>query len=112
MSLKNLAGEKILDLDVADSFWSRAKGLLGSSEISSDRGLWIDRCNSIHTFFMKYSIDCVFLDRELKVVGLKKQVSPWKVTWPVWSATSVIEIAAGLSDKKNIQLGDRFYVGS
>lgn len=110
--LRNSAQEDLVNLRIADSFWTRAVGLLGSSSLEDQQGLWIKRCNSIHTFFMKYAIDCVFLDKTMKVIEVKKEISPWKMTWPVWQASTVIELAAGVAEKKNIRLGDQLYVGS
>ena len=63
--LKNSNSKKtvISNLEIARSFFERGQGLLGRSHLDPQAGLWIPRCNSIHTFFMKFSIDCIFLDK-------------------------------------------------
>lgn len=101
----------IPELEVAVRIWSRTKGLLGTRELPSDRALWIHRCNSIHTFFMKYSIDCVFLDKDLKIKALVENVNPSRMVMPIWGASSVIEMAAGKIQQLGLRLGDNLYVG-
>ncbi|MGZ3775267.1 MAG: DUF192 domain-containing protein [Pseudobdellovibrionaceae bacterium] len=102
----------ISHLEIAQTFATRGKGLLGRTFLESHHALWIHRCNSIHTFFMKFSIDCVFVDKNLKVKALYEDIHPWKLVWPVWGATSVIEMASGSIGKMKIKVGDQLYVGA
>ena len=102
----------IADLEIARGFWSRGKGLLGRSSLAEGQALWIHRCNSIHTFFMKFSIDCVFVDKNLKVKALYQDVPPWRLVPPVWGASSVIEMRSGTITERKISVGDQLYVGS
>lgn len=100
------------NLEVAKTFWSRGKGLLGRKVLAQDQALWIHRCNSIHTCFMQFSIDCVFVDKNLKVKAIYQDVKPWRLVSPVWGASSVIEMASGTSSKLKISVGDQLYVGT
>lgn len=102
----------IPELEIADNFWSRGKGLLGRDGLSSEGGLWIPRCSSIHTFFMKFAIDCVFVDKKLKVKAVFKNVKPGRLILPVWGASSVFELPAHRSEELKIQVGDELYVGA
>lgn len=102
----------ISNLEIARTFWSRGKGLLGKTSLPTNEGLWIHRCNSIHTFFMKMTIDCVFVDKNLKVKALYRQVSPFRLIPPVWGSRSVFELAEGFIDQHQIQLGEFLYVDS
>lgn len=112
--LMNAEKSKVLlaDLQVASNFWARTKGLLFKSGLDQQQGLWIHRCNSVHTFFMKFSIDCIFIDSEMNVKAIRKNLKPGRVTLPVRGASSVIEVTSGLADKLNISEGDRLYVGA
>ena len=85
LMLAGLEKNKVLvpNLKVADQFWSRAKGLLGTQDLPAEDALWIHRCNSIHTFFMKYPIDCVFLDKGMKVRALVQGVKPGRMVFPI-----------------------------
>ena len=108
---KNNSEVLIGDLDVAENFWPRMKGLLGTAELSNQSGLWIHNCNSIHTFFMKFAIDCIFLDSSLRVKKIVGNVVPGRLVFPIWGASSVVEVKAGVAAKLNLQAGDELYVG-
>jgi len=112
LKLKNTETELLPQLEVAEHFFSRLKGLLGTATLPEGQGLWIHRCNSIHTFFMKYTIDCIFLDADLRVVSLVPSVSPGRMVWPQAKADSVIEIAAGQLQKFDLKIGEQLYVGN
>ncbi|MCB0340603.1 MAG: DUF192 domain-containing protein [Pseudobdellovibrionaceae bacterium] len=95
----------------ATSLFDRARGLLGYQSLTSDSTMWIAKCNSIHTWFMKFPIDVVFVDRGLVVKKVITNLRPWRITFPVWSADSVFEFNAGIAKNQNIQPGDQLYVG-
>jgi uncharacterized membrane protein (UPF0127 family) len=99
-------------LEVADTFATRGKGLLGRSTLATEEALWIHHCNSIHTFFMKFAIDCVFVDRNLKVKKVYHGVRPWRLVLPVLGASSVIEMASGTAASLKINVGDQLHVGA
>ncbi|MFO0597101.1 MAG: DUF192 domain-containing protein [Myxococcaceae bacterium] len=87
------------DAAKADSFMARFKGLMGvtSAEFPMGRGLHIEPCNSIHTFFMKIPIDVLFLDSQLKVVEVCHAMAPWKMSRIYFGAKSVLELPAGVA---------------
>jgi uncharacterized membrane protein (UPF0127 family) len=112
-TLFNRSTNQILsqNLAIADSMTSRMKGLLGKTELVGDEMLWIQRCNSIHTFFMKFSIDCIFLNSQMNVCAVRRNVLPWRMVWPILSARSVIELPAGQAEVLKVSLGDQLHVG-
>lgn len=112
--LKNKKTNAILisQLCVAEKFNDRLQGLLGTKDLSSQQGIWIHRCNSIHTFFMNYPIDCIFINEDMVVQKIYKNIPPWRMTFPVWKANSVIEVKAGVSENLGILEGDQLYVGT
>ena len=80
---------------VASRFFQRAKGLIGRSSLPPGEGLLIERCNAIHTFFMKFPIDAIFLDRRGRVVKTVRNIRPWRfLVWGGWRAVKVLEVAA------------------
>ena len=91
---------------LADTAATRSKGLLGRMSMEPEEGLWIVPCPMIHTFFMKFPIDVIFLDRELKVRRVMEDLKPWRMSPWVFSAHSVLELAGG-SLKGGVQVGDR-----
>lgn len=112
MKLLNSSKNLILvnNLEKAESLYSRLKGLLGRPSLSSDSALWIDQCTSIHTFFMQFSIDVVFIDHSFKVKKIANDVRPWRVVGPVWGAKSVIEFAKGTVAQRQVEVGDQLNV--
>ena len=102
-------GPVIARLEVAETLWTRTRGLLGRDGLGADEGLWIKPCNSVHTFFMKFPLDLVFLDRDLRVRRLYQNVRPNRLVLPML-AHSVIELPAGFLRSKSFNPGERVYV--
>lgn len=98
--------EILSNVSLADTFLKRSKGLLGTEVLSKGEGLLITPCNSIHMFFMKYPIDVLFLNDEGKVVGMVKNIRPWRASKIYFKATMTLEMSSGLIDEWNIQCGD------
>ena len=82
-------------LRVADTHWTRLRGLLGTTELPAGDGLWIRPCRQVHMFGMRYAIDVVFLDDSRRIVGLTEALAPWRVSPLVKTATSVLELPPG-----------------
>lgn len=100
-------------LEIAEGYFNirRGIGLIGRKNLKTEQGLWIHHCRSIHTCFMKFPIDCVFVDKILKVKSVKENVKPWRLVFSEPSADSVIELPAGAVNRLNITIGDQLYVG-
>ena len=94
----------------ADDPASRGRGLLGRESLAPGEGLWIIPCPMIHTFFMKFSIDVVFLSRRLEAVRVLENLRPWRISPWVWRAHSVLELAGG-SLGGAVETGDQLEIG-
>jgi len=114
MMLKNATTQQTLvrRLEVADTLWTRMRGLLGRETISADEALWIKASGSVHTFFMRFAIDLVFVNREMKVTKTVANVKPGRFVWKGWSANSVIELQAGFLERNPVRVGDKLHVDS
>lgn len=93
--------------ELAGSAGTRMKGLLGRTEFPEGEGLIIDPCNSIHTFFMAFAIDVVFVDGQDRVVRVCPRVVPWRLTRIVFRARKVIELPSGTLEKQGAGPGDQ-----
>lgn len=94
------------EVEVADNFVTRTFGLIPKKELKEGEGLLIKPCCSIHTFFMKFAIDVLFVNKKNKIVALYENVKPWR-TLPVhFSSQYVIELPAGTITAKNIAKHD------
>ncbi len=79
---------------LASSLAARTRGLLGRPGLEPGQGLWLAPCKQVHTFFMSFSIDVVFLDAGQRVVGLCRDLAPWRLSPLFWRAASALELAA------------------
>ena len=75
----------------ATSFRTRLRGLSRRERADAGPGLLIPRCASVHTFGMRFPLDLFFLDREGRVISVRRGVPPRRVAWQ-WGAHSVLEI--------------------
>jgi len=92
--------------DVADSFWSRSKGLIGRRRAPDDYGLIIRPCNAIHTFFLSFPIDVLYLDRQSRVLRILPGLQPWRIGPIVWRGKTVVELPAGTAARTGTVIGD------
>jgi uncharacterized membrane protein (UPF0127 family) len=84
-----------IEVQIADTFFTRFFGLIGRKAPPAGCGLLITKCNSIHTFFMSYPIDAIFLDANDKIVKEVKNIRPWRIfVWGGLNAKKVIEVAS------------------
>jgi uncharacterized membrane protein (UPF0127 family) len=91
---------------VADTFMTRSRGLLGRRALPAGDGLLLSPGSSIHTFFMRFPIDAVFLDRDLRVVGVAANLRAWRLAGRK-GAKRVLEVAAGEAELRGIRDGDQ-----
>jgi uncharacterized protein len=106
-AINEATGKNIADnLVVAGTLLARMKGLLGRNSLPSGEGLLIKSCMGIHTFGMKYPLDIVFLNRENRVVAVKRNMPPNRVTGLCFSASSVLELPVGTLDSSETSPGD------
>lgn len=90
----------------ADDARSRSRGLLGRDGLGTEEGMWIVPCPMIHTFFMRFPIDVLFLTRDLTVARVMENLKPWRLSPWVLSAHSVLELKGGAL-KGSVRPGDR-----
>lgn len=90
---------------VADRMLPRMKGLLGKRELVAGEGLLIQPAPSIHTFFMRFPIDVVFLAKNGEVMKVAPNVGAWRMR-SCRRAFAVLELAAGEAERRGITVGD------
>jgi uncharacterized membrane protein (UPF0127 family) len=93
-------------VQMAHTFWTRFRGLLGRTGLDSDEGLLIVPCNSVHTLGMKFAIGVVFLTRDSKVCHLIPEMSPGKLSPLIAGAHQVLELHPGTLAQAQLQVGD------
>jgi uncharacterized membrane protein (UPF0127 family) len=90
---------------VADSALKRMRGLLGRDGLEPGEGLLLKPAGSIHTAFMRFAIDAVFLDKRSRVVKIASDVKPWRAVFARRSR-SVLELRAGECARRGLAVGD------
>jgi uncharacterized membrane protein (UPF0127 family) len=93
-------------VELAGTWLSRAKGLLGRDGLGEGEGLHIEPCNSIHMFFMRFPIDVAFLDAGGRVVRAIHSIKPWRATKVYFEAHSALELPAGTLVRTGVHEGD------
>jgi uncharacterized membrane protein (UPF0127 family) len=93
----------------ADSSAKRRTGLLKHERLEPGDGLWIVPCESVHTFFMKFPIDLVYLDKKRKVRKVRHAVPAWRLS-ACLTAHSILELPAGTAEKSGTQAGDELLI--
>jgi uncharacterized membrane protein (UPF0127 family) len=93
-------------LEVAGTGSKRNKGLLGRSSLLPGEGLWIVPCESVHTFFMRFPIDLIYLDRQKRIRKVRSSVGAWRLS-ACLSAHSILELPSGTIRDTGTERGDR-----
>lgn len=92
--------------EVAERAPTRLRGLLGRRELPPGDGMLLRPSGSIHTCFMRFPIDAVFLDAELRVLRVRSELRPWRVA-AARGARAVLELAAGEAGRRGVAPGER-----
>lgn len=99
-------------LAVADTHWTRLRGLLGLApgDFRNGLGLWIVPCRGVHTLGMGFPIDVVYLDRAQTVVHIQHSLQPWRFSPIRMTAASVLELPCGTAATTSTAIGDRIEI--
>ena len=107
VSLKTADGRVVCERClVADSPWSRMRGLLGRRGLESGEGLLLRPTGSVHTFFMRFPIDVVFVSRDGEVLKVARALPAWR-TAGARRAKAALELAADEAERREIRVGTR-----
>ena len=98
MRLINQTRDTVLaeDIYLAGSFLKRVKGLLGRKEFLPGQGLILEPCNSVHTFFMRFPIDLLFVDNNYRIIKALPEFLPNRISRIFWRSRLVIELPRGV----------------
>ena len=97
--------------EVADGPLERLRGLLGRDALPDDAALLLRPCSSIHTSFLRFPIDAVFLDRDFRVLDVVSKLRPWRAAWRR-GAHAVLELPAGAAACRGVARGARLAWGA
>jgi len=97
---------------VADTFFTRAKGLLDRKDFNQGEALVIRPCNSIHTFFMRFPIDLLFVTKDSLVIKAISRLKPYRISGIYFKSAFVIELPPGTLEANPVSQGDTLLIGT
>jgi uncharacterized membrane protein (UPF0127 family) len=104
-------GERVCpQCHVARTLLRRLKGLVGWRSLSKDEGFLLEPASVVHTWFVSFPVDVVFLDRDLRVLRLDEHVGPWRIAARP-GARAVLELPAGTIARCALRVGDVLSAG-
>lgn len=108
MQVINQSNNSVLATDavIANTVFKRMKGLLGRREFQGGQALVIKPCNSVHTLFMRFPIDVLFLDSNNRIVKAIANMKPFRISGIYFQASFVIELPSGTLEKTSTSAGD------
>ncbi len=98
------------DVVLADTLFLRMKGLLGKKDLKKGQALILKPCDSIHTFFMRFTIDVIFVDRKQKVDLAVSCLKPWRLSPLCWRSKFAIEFPCGIIQDSRTEKGDEIAI--
>jgi uncharacterized membrane protein (UPF0127 family) len=105
-------GEPVANaVELADTRRARRRGLLGRDALDPSAAMILLPCFSVHTAFMRFPIDVVFINREGVVVRVVPNMTPWRMS-AAWGAHAVVELAGGALAAHDVRCGDRLYLAA
>ncbi len=89
------SGQAVARVVRADGWWEQGRGVLGLSSLAPGEGLWLPGVSSVHTLFVRFSLDLLFLDGDFRQICARPRVPPWRPV--VWApgAHHTVELGAG-----------------
>ena len=105
MELTRSDGQPVCRARVAGSFARRFLGLMGAADLPAGEGMLFPRTSSVHTHFMRFPIDVVFLDDERRVAAIRPALKPWRMA-SAKGARSVLELRAGECARLGVAEGE------
>ncbi len=88
----------VAQLKIADGFWSRLVGLQFRRPLPNGLGILLVPCDSVHTCFVRFALDVVFLDGNGMVLDVRRGLRPWRAAWGPRGSHAVLEVSAGMAD--------------
>ena len=110
-ALFHQATDSGLRVRTALSFGERLVGLIGRSELAALDGLWIQPCDRVHTFAMRFAIDLIMLDRQGRIVALSETLLPWRLGPRGQQKGVALELATGSIARLRLRVGDQLTLG-
>lgn len=101
-----------LGVTVADTPFARLRGLIGKIRMRSDEAVWVVPSHGVHTIGLRFAIDVIYLDAEMRVVYAIESLGPLRIPPVIWKCASVLQLPARSIFESGTQVGDQLLIGS
>lgn len=105
---KFLINGATLEIELADNFLKRLRGLMFRSRLAAGRGLLLAPCNSVHMLFMRFAIDVIYLDENFCIKKIVRDLTPWLGISFCFGAWGALELPSGEAERLNLVIGQKF----
>ena len=97
-----------LEIEIAESFFSRLRGLMLRRSLSEGCGLLLAPCNSVHMLFMRFAIDVIYVDEKFCIKKIVHNLMPWLGMSICFGAWGAFEFPSGEARRLKLEVGQRF----
>lgn len=97
-----------LEIEFADNFLKRLRGLMFRRQLEKNRGLLLAPCNSVHMLFMRFAIDVIYLDENFCIKKIVHDLTPWLGISACFGAWGALELPSGTAKNLNLTVGQKF----
>ena len=97
-----------LEIELADNFFKRLRGLMFRRRLEARHGLLLAPCDGVHMLFMRFSIDVIYLDKDLCIKKIVRDLTPWLGLSFCLGAWAALEFPSGEADRLNLVVGQKF----
>ena len=104
---KVTASGKEIEIQIADTFFTRLAGLMFRKKLPAAAGLLLAPCNSVHMCFMRFAIDVIYLDKDYKILKIVNNLKPWIGLSMCSKAYATLEMTAGEADRCGLEVGEK-----
>ena len=105
---KFFINEATLEIELADNFFKRLRGLMFRRRLEAGHGLLLAPCDGVHMLFMRFSIDVIYLDKDLCIKKIVRDLTPWLGLSVCFGAWGALELPCGAADRLKIVVGQKF----
>ncbi|MBR0261407.1 MAG: DUF192 domain-containing protein [Selenomonadaceae bacterium] len=96
-----------LEVEIADSFFKRLRGLMFRRRLEEGRGLLLAPCDGVHMFFMRFSIDVIYLDKDFCIKKIVRDLMPWLGVSFCFGAWGALELPSGEAERLKLVVGQK-----
>lgn len=102
-----MTSQNLVNIKIAKSLFSRSVGVIGWKDFGDKNGLLLTNTSSIHTFFVRFPLEVVFLNKEMEIIKIVENLRPFSFSPIVWKAKHVLEMPTGSISKYALKNGDK-----